>query len=69
MPAQDRPTLEEAKLRLKMNRSMIEMLLDNTPPDAIAKLRREWVEPWEAIVRAIDRDTLCEHPGGQDPQP
>jgi hypothetical protein len=69
MPTQVCPTLEEAILRLKMNRSMIEMLLDNTPPDAIAKLRREWVEPWEEIVRGMERDTLCEHPGDQDPQP
>jgi len=69
MPTQVRPTLEEAKLRLKMNRSMIEMLLGNTAPDAIAKLRREWVEPWETIVKEMDRDTLCEHPRDQDPQP
>jgi hypothetical protein len=69
MPTQDRPTLDEARLRLKMNRSMIEMLLDNTAPDAIAKLRREWVEPWEEIVREMERNTLCEHPEGHDLQP
>jgi hypothetical protein len=61
MPTQDLPTLADAKLRLKMNRSMIEMLLDNTAPDAIAKLRREWVGPWEDIVREMTSKNQANH--------
>jgi hypothetical protein len=63
MPYQNMATLADAKLRLKMNRSMIEMLLDNTPPDSIAKLRREWVEPWEETVREMERT----NPGAKPP--
>lgn len=63
MTDQDLSALAHAKLRLKMNRSMIEMLLDNTPSDAIAKLRREWVEPWEDMVREMERT----NPGATQP--
>jgi len=51
-----------------MNRSPFEVLVGNTPPNAIARLRREWVEPGKAIVREMDRDTVCKHARDLDPR-
>lgn len=49
--------LEETKTQLKMNRSMLEMLEDNTPLEDLARLRDEWVDPLERLAKELQEDT------------
>ena len=46
-------TLAEAERQLKMNLSLVEMLKGNTDPDAIARLRKVWVEPIQELIRVL----------------
>jgi hypothetical protein len=48
-------TLEEAKHQLKMNLSILEMLKENTPLDALASIREDWVEPLERLIAELTK--------------
>ena len=62
MPDMKTLVLEEAKTQLKMNRSLLEMLKGNTPLEDLAKLRDEWVEPLEDLVRELESERLVAPP-------
>jgi hypothetical protein len=46
--------LRQARIELKMNLSLLEMLKGNTSLSDIANLREEWVEPLKALVRDLE---------------
>jgi hypothetical protein len=45
--------LKQAKIELRINRSLIEMLKGNTPLEDLANLRAIWIEPLERLVREL----------------
>jgi hypothetical protein len=47
--------LKQAKIELRMNLSLLEMLKGNTPLEDLANLRERWVEPLERLVHEIQR--------------
>ena len=55
MPDMKQMTLEEAKQQLKMKRSMLEMLKDNTRLDDLANLRELWTEPLERLIKDLEQ--------------
>ena len=69
MPDQNVTSLAGTQKCLRMGRCIVKLLPDNAPPDAIDKLHMKWMDPWERVVREMDRGTLREHPGDQGPQP
>ena len=54
MPDLKQLTLEEAKQQLKMKRSMLEMLKDNTRLDDLANLKELWIEPLERLIKELE---------------
>jgi hypothetical protein len=46
--------LKQAKLELKMNLSLIEMLKGNTLLEDLANLREEWIEPLQELIHDIE---------------
>lgn len=42
--------LKQAKIELRMNLSLLEMLKGNTPLEMLADLREQWVEPLESPI-------------------
>jgi len=47
--------LKQAKIELRMNLSLLEMLKGNTPLEDLANLREQWVKPLERLVHEIQR--------------
>ena len=45
--------LKQAKIELRMNLSLIEMLKGNTPLEDLANLREEWIEPLECLIEGL----------------
>jgi ribosomal protein S16 len=46
--------LQQAKIELRMNRSLLEMMKGNTPTEALVQLREEWVTPLERLIAELD---------------
>ena len=46
--------LEQAKIELRMNLSLIEMLKGNTPLEDLANLREEWIGPLRELVKELE---------------
>ena len=49
--------LKKAKVELRMNLSLLEMLKGNTELEDIANLRERWVEPLEELIRELEGRT------------
>ena len=47
--------LQQAKIELRMNKSLLEMLKGNTPPAALLVLREEWLSPLERLIADLER--------------
>ena len=47
--------LKQAKIELRMNLSLLEMLKGNTSLEDLANLREQWVKPLERLVHEIQR--------------
>jgi hypothetical protein len=45
--------LNQAKIELRMNHSLLEMLKGNTPLADLANLREQWVEPLEKLIKEL----------------
>jgi hypothetical protein len=54
--------LKQAKLELKMNLSLIEMLKGNTPLEDLANLRKEWIEPLQGVIDELERQETVMKP-------
>lgn len=50
--------LKQAKIELKMNLSLLEMLKGNTELEDIANLREQWVEPLERLIQDLENIAL-----------
>ena len=48
--------LKQAKIELRMNLSLLEMLKGNTALEDLANLRERWVEPLEEFVRRLENE-------------
>lgn len=46
--------LKQAKIELRMNLSLLEMLKGNTPLEDLANLREKWVEPLQRLLRELE---------------
>jgi hypothetical protein len=44
---------KQAKIELRMNLSLLEMLKGNTNLEDLANLREQWIEPLEEIIRQL----------------
>lgn len=58
--------LTQAKIELKMNLSLIDMLKGNTALEDLANLREECVEPLQNLVEAIETSLLEQTKGCHD---
>jgi hypothetical protein len=47
--------LQQAKIELRMNKSLLEMLKGNTPPAALIDLCDEWLSPLERLIADLER--------------
>ncbi|HTY58530.1 MAG TPA: hypothetical protein VMF59_06910 [Bacteroidota bacterium] len=47
--------LRQARIELKMNLSLLEMLKGNTQLEDLANFRKEWVEPLKGLVDDLER--------------
>jgi hypothetical protein len=45
--------LKQARVELRMNLSLLEMLRGNTSLEDLATLREEWVEPLQELIRQL----------------
>jgi hypothetical protein len=46
--------LKQAKIELRMNLSLLEMLKGNTPLKDLANLRERWVEPLDCLIKRLE---------------
>ena len=47
--------LKQAKIELRMNLSLLEMLKGNTSLDDLANFREDWIHPLEMLVQEIEQ--------------
>ena len=69
MPSLKSLSLPEARLHLKMNLSILEMLKGNTEPNDLAKLRELWVVPYEDLVHQLSGEFNHDLSGNGDARP
>jgi hypothetical protein len=48
--------LEEAKLKLKSRRSILDMIRDNTDPATLKKLEVEWCQPIVERIKELEAE-------------
>jgi len=58
--------LKQARIELKMNLSLLEMLKGNTPLESLADLRDRWVEPLEVLIKELTKTDPSKGPKGTD---